>query len=159
MSMAALSRALLGCVAGLIPLAPAFGECHFKTPNSVVCGGYYGTRNAAMAYHNYGFDSGLMRAGYTRQLLGESGCAPLPERAASLTVELQKMAHFRVPLPDGYVEVDRLVMGVDKIIIYAATDYIQGTCDRYVPSVSSTGPQTPQASTPDGRDSPALRGH
>jgi hypothetical protein len=98
-------------------------ECHFDTPNTIVC---LNAKPAATAFANYGFDIAKTNLSYNRELLRQSGCARVygPKFSEHKIVLANK---GRIATPTGWVGVSIVIVNGHDIY-YVASKYISGAC-------------------------------
>ena len=122
----------LMCVAMLAISGNAFAECHLKTDNAIFC---QAPKPAAHAFQALGFDAKKTNQSHNRQLMQEAGCGrPYGRKFKEASVRL--VSKGEVATPDGWVSVSNVIVN-DRDLLYVASDYIDGTCERHKPTTHS----------------------
>jgi hypothetical protein len=109
-----------------------FAECHLKTGNAVFC---QAPKPAAYAFQALGFDAKKTNLSHNRQLMQEAGCSR-PYGRSFKEASVRLVATGRVATPDGWVSISNVIVN-DRDILYVATDYIEGTCERHKPTTTT----------------------
>lgn len=127
-----LIRALIIALLFSAPATAFATGCHLKTPNAILC---TDPDSAADFFQAFGSDIARTNESYNRELMRQSGCTR-PYGNAYATVEIEEINHGRVATPSGWVPISIIEVN-HKDIWYVASDYLDGTCKKFVPSVSS----------------------